>query len=583
MFLPMNKQEMNARGWDSCDIIIVSGDAYVDHPSFGAAMIGRYLESLGYKVGVIAQPDCGGDGSDMLRLGAPKLFWGVTSGAMDSMVSNYTAQGRVRNDDAYSEKGEAFFLLNGNSVRKRPDRALMVYAQTIRRVDKQAFVVLGGVEASLRRFSHYDFIQEKIRHSVLIDTKADVLVYGMGEKAIAEIADRRASSRSIDDVRGICVLKKMADGAIELPPHELLSSDWSLLVKQFDVVQAHSIWSSAKIIAEKDGAWVVAQNLPQPPLNEKELDALYALPFERRPHPEYKRIPAFEMIQNSITAHRGCAGGCAFCSIGFHQGKLMRSRSEHSILREVEVLSESAGFNGHITDVGGPSADMYGARCDKPEEGCIRVSCLFPERCKYFKDDPDRYMSLLDSISRKVKKVSVGSGFRLDLLLSSDKRVLIVAERYMSGQMKIAPEHIDSSVLSYMGKYSQNTVKDFFSRWKRLSMRLKPLVKPYIIVGHPGETEETVAELRSFLRKEGVTVEAVQEFVPTPMTKATALYCAARQGKMPFLLITKGQLRKAKEIVVNVGTDRASPEKTYKGNDRKIKSTNKNDSYGKRK
>ncbi len=558
MFLPINVQEMRHRGWDECDIILVSGEAYVDHPSFGTALIGRYLESLGYRVGVLAQPDYTGDCSDFLRLGMPRLFWGVTSGTMDSIVSNYTAQGRVRNDDAYSDNGEAFLHKNGTDVRRRPDRALMVYAQAIRRVDKNAFIVLGGVEASLRRLSHYDYLQEKIRHSVLIDTKADVLVYGMGEKAIAEIARCRANNECIDSIRGTCMLKKTTAGVPELPTHEEIGSDWSLLVRQFEVLQAHSLWSTAKPVAEKDGAWVVVQYPPQPPMTSEELDALYVLPYERRPHPSYSRIPAFEMIQNSITAHRGCAGGCAFCSIGFHQGKLIRSRSERSILNEVDLIASEHGFGGHISDVGGPSADMYGARCAKPEEGCARESCLFPERCTYFKDDPERYLSLLSSVRKKVKKVSIGSGFRLDLLLSSDKRVVIVAENYISGQMKIAPEHIVGEVLSSMGKYTVGTVKDFFMRWKRLHMQNKPQIRPYIVVGHPGETDETVAQLRAFLTREGIVVEAVQEFVPTPMTKATALYCAARQGKMPYALITKGLLRKAKETVLRAGEDRSA-------------------------
>lgn len=558
MFLPTNVQEMRHRGWDECDIILVSGEAYVDHPSFGVALIGRYLESLGYRVGVLAQPNYTGDCSDFLRLGVPRLFWGVTSGTMDSIVSNYTAQGRVRNDDAYSENGEAFVEKDGANIRRRPDRALMVYAQAIRRVDKTACIVLGGVEASLRRFSHYDYLQEKIRHSVLIDTKADVLVYGMGEKAIAEIARRRESGESLEEIRGTCVFKKTTAGMQELPAHDMIEKDWSLLVRQFEVLRAHSLWSTAKPVAEKDGAWVVVQYPPQPPMTTDELDALYALPYERAPHPSYSRIPAFEMIRNSITAHRGCAGGCAFCSIGFHQGKLIRSRSERSILDEVDTIAAESGFGGHISDVGGPSADMYGAQCAKPEEGCARESCLFPDRCNYFKDDPERYLSLLSSVRKKVKKVSIGSGFRLDLLLSSDKRVIIVADNYISGQMKIAPEHSAAGVLSSMGKYTVGTVKDFFARWKRLHIKDKPQIRPYIVVGHPGETEETIAELCAFLKREGIVVEAVQEFVPTPMTKATALYCAARQGKMPYSLITKGQLRKVKDAVLRAGEDRSA-------------------------
>lgn len=557
MFLPTTMQEMRDRGWDVCDVILVSGEAYVDHPSFGVALIGRYLESLGYRVGVLVQPDYTGDCSEFLRLGVPRLFWGVTSGTMDSIVSNYTAQGRVRNDDAYSDNGKAFIHRNGIDVRCRPDRALMVYAQAIRRVDKAACIVLGGVEASLRRFSHYDYLQEKIRHSVLIDTKADILVYGMGEKAIAEIARRRESGESFEEIRGTCVLKKTTAGVQELPAHDLIEKDWSQLVCQFEVLQAQSLWSTAKPIAEKDGAWVVVQYPSQPPMTTDELDALYALPFERAPHPSYSRIPAFEMIQNSITAHRGCAGGCAFCSIGFHQGKLIRSRSEMSVLREVDIIVSERGFGGHISDVGGPSADMYGAHCVKPDEGCVRESCLFPERCGYFKDDPERYLALLAAVQKKVKKVSIGSGFRLDLLLSSDKRVVIVAEKYISGQMKIAPEHGVAGVLSSMGKYTVGTVKDFFSRWKRLHIKDKPQIRPYIVVGHPGETEETIVELCAFLKREGIVVEAVQEFVPTPMTKATALYCAARQGKMPYSLITKGQLRKVKDAVLRAGEDRS--------------------------
>ena len=529
MFLPVSVKEMQSRGWDRCDVIMVTGDAYVDHPSFGAAVISRYLESLGYKTGVISQPDLD-DPAAISVLGKPRLFWGITSGNVDSMIANYTASGRYRTDDPYSGGNEAFRIsAAGNRIRKRPDRSLNAYAQAVRHYDKEAVVVLGGVEASMRRLSHWDYIQNKIRHSVIIDTKADLLVYGMGERAAGEAARRLAAGEGLDGIKGTVtrMARELFDGSgADLPSHEDIVASREGLLTQNTLLNSAG-WRDDKALYQNDGAWTVVQNPPAAPLSPQELDAIYTLPFERAVHPSHGSVPAFDMIKFSVTSHRGCSGGCAFCGIGLHQGKTVVSRSEESVLKEIGLIRKRNDFKGHITDIGGPSADMYGSHCAGDPARCVRRSCLYPSRCPNYRDDIRRYLRLLERASGMVKKVSIGSGLRLDLALDSEDALKKITERYLSGYLNAAPEHNDADVLRYMGKFSPGLFMRFIKRVKK-NKDGRFRLRPYFIAGHPGETREANSRLVSFLRKNPMDTRAVQVFVPTPMTLSTAYYASGK-------------------------------------------------------
>ncbi len=556
MFLPVSREDMEQAGWDQCDVIMVTGDAYVDHPSFGAAVISRYLESKGFKVGIIAQPDTD-DPDSVSCLGRPRLFWGVTAGNVDSIIANYTASGKIRNDDPYSPDNSAFRTsVKNRDIRRRPDRAVNVYTEMIRRFHKGAFVVAGGIEASLRRFSHWDYLQGKIRHSLLVDSKADMLVYGMGERAAGEIAGRLARGEDTSGIRGT-VIKVTADSAPEqgerLPAHADLKGDPALLLEQNRLMHRAAAWGMNITLSEEDGAWAIIQNPPASPLSQDELDALYDLPFEREPHPMYSRIPAFDMIKFSITAHRGCGGGCSFCGIGLHQGKLIRSRSSKSIMGEVDRLMKRDDFRGHITDVGGPSADMYGARCAGDPSRCTRRSCFYPSRCPNLKDGLDRYMKLLEAVASRAGRVTIGSGLRLDLSLRHPRILEQILKHHISGYLNVAPEHISPEVLEQMGKFKPGEFVSFVKRLKN-NPRTDYRLRPYFIAGHPGETVKANRYLTEFLGRNPMDTRAVQCFVPTPGTYSTALFAGRRDSAGRKLHVpSPGESRRFKENIMGRG------------------------------
>ena len=542
MPLPSTRREMKERGWKQCDVVIlVTGDAYVDHPSFGAPLIGRFLESLGYTVGVLAQPQAEGAGSGSINeLGHPRLFWGVTGGNVDSMVARYTASGRLRRDDAYTPGGTAL-IVGQDGVKRpaRPDRAASAYCRAIRQAHKGAVIVLGGIEASMRRFSHWDFVQSKIRHSLLVDTKADILVYGMGERAVKELAFRMENNMSCEGIPGTVIRKNALpyETVVCLPSHGDLSLAPEKLFLQSELLHSRR----AEILYEQDGAWYLIQHPAAQPLSTEELDSLYALPFTRRPHPMYEeRIPAWEMIKDSVTAHRGCAGGCRFCGISLHQGRTIVSRSESSLMAEIEILKQRKDFSGHITDIGGPSADMYGAVCLADPEKCQRESCLYPRPCPFFKSDVPRYLRLLEQASGKVRKVSIGSGLRLDLSLSRLEWRKAIIGRYLSGYLNIAPEHCHPSVLDAMGKYTPETVNMFMRQLeKEYPFPRAFRLRAYFIAGHPGETAEANREAAAFIRKYKIRAEAVQAFTPLPMTRSAAFYVSKR-GPLGSRIVVPG-------------------------------------------
>lgn len=527
--LPVSREEMARLGWDRCDVIIVTGDAYVDHPSFGAAVIGRYLENQGYKVGVIPQPDISGT-DDILRLGRPRLFVGITSGAMDSMVNHYTSLNRIRSDDAYSE---------GGRPGRRPDRALLKYVNLVQRTMQGVPVVLGGIEASLRRVSHYDFWSDRIRKSVILDTKADILVYGMGERAVAEIAGAASDGRSLEGIRGTAVYmsQKAFEASamrdyVELPSHENVVRDPSAFMEMTLIVERESNpWTGRPLVQRADSRVVVFQP-PAVPLTTREMDRIYELPYSRRPHPSYElQVPAFEMIRNSVTVVRGCSGGCSFCALGLHQGRFITSRSGESVLREVERVAGSDGFGGTISDLGGPTANLYGLGCTGGEamRRCRRSSCLYPEICDRFNTDHSPYTELLDRVSRLagVTNVFVSSGIRFDLALRDPGFIEKLARDHVSGYLKIAPEHFSPPVLRLMRKPQPHLWREFKRIFEEASLKAgkEQYIEPYILVAFPGCRMEDMMKASNELREQGMRPEKAQIFLPTPMTVATAIYC----------------------------------------------------------
>lgn len=528
--LPMTVAEMKERGWDQLDVLIVTGDAYVDHPSFGAAIIGRVLENNGYKVGIIAQPDWKTPES-FLKMGIPRLFVGVTSGNMDSMVNHYTSNNRLRSDDAYTPGGLAG---------KRPDRALLKYTNMLQRAMKGVPIVLGGIEASLRRVTHYDFWSDRLKKSVLLDSKASILVYGMGEKPVIEIADRLFNKKSLDSIPGTVTAihkNKFASKAndVVLPSHEELMADSAEILKLSQQIEENSNpWCGSRLIQKSDSRVIIIEP-PIIPLSSPELDTVYNLPYTRQPHFCYtSEIPAFTMIQDSITAVRGCSGGCSFCAIGLHQGKFITSRSKESVLREVKEIAKSKTFRGTISDVGGPTANLYGLGCGNMEAGklCRRPSCLYPTICKFFKTDHASYMNLLDSVEKQqeVKNVYISSGIRHDVALEDIKFVRRLATKNISGHLRIAPEHTHDRVLALMRKPTREVWEQFAEEFKKASNKIgkKQYIVPYIIAAFPGCTIGDMQAARSFLQTQGAIPKQVQIFLPTPMTVATAMYVTGR-------------------------------------------------------
>jgi len=540
-FLPMTKTEMNNMGWKQLDFIIITGDAYVDHPSFGAAIIARVLEKAGFKVGIIAQPDWKSD-KDWLELGAPRLGFGITAGNLDSMVNHYTAQRKIRHNDAYSPDDKAGL---------RPDRATIIYCNKIRQLYKNVPIIIGGVEASMRRIAHYDFWQDKVRNPILSDAKADILVYGMGEKPILEIAERLNSGidiKDIKDIKGTVVfdssafLQKANQPVIPAQAgiHAVLEKDFIILPDAETCSDKHTFYQMSqlfhnnfheKTIYQKVAGRYIRHNIPSEPMTEQELDAVYSLPFMRLPHPKYegKPIPAFIQIKDSITSHRGCMGGCNFCTIGYHQGKAIQSRSEKSILSELETLTKTKTFKGTVSDIGGPTANMYGMNCKLGyPASCKRNSCLYPEICKQLNTSHQKVIELLNK-ALKVKGINhvfVSSGIRFDLALKDDNYIRHIAAHHTGGILKLAPEHTEPEVLRAMGKTSINLYLDFCELFFQESSKAnkKNSIVPYIIVGHPGSTLQAAIRLGDWLKWRNIKLEQVQEFTPTPMTISTCMY-----------------------------------------------------------
>ncbi|HIP76028.1 MAG TPA: YgiQ family radical SAM protein [Psychromonas hadalis] len=593
-FLPMSRKEMRKLGWDSCDIILVVGDAYVDHPSFGMAIIGRTLEAQGYRVGIIAQPDWLSKDAFM-KLGKPNLFFGVSAGNMDSMINRYTAERRIRHDDAYTPNNEGG---------KRPDRAVLAYTQRCKEAYKSVPVVIGGIEASLRRIAHYDYWSDKVRHSVLLDSKADILLYGNAERPLLEVAHRFASGEEIStmrDIRGTailckeplenwkgldsqtvdklgkidpiinpyadinvaCATQKLADESssdtqvvniqpanahvpaqtkkakpwemtyIQLPSYEQVSKDKMLYAHASRVMHQETNPGCARALAQYHNKRLVWINPPAYPLTTPEIDSVFALPFKRIPHPEYgdAKIPAYDMIRFSINIMRGCFGGCTFCSITEHEGRVIQSRSEDSIVKEVELIRDTVpGFTGAISDLGGPTANMYRLKCKSPkaEQSCRRLSCIFPDICHHMETNHEHTIRLYRRTRRLpgIKKILIASGVRYDLAVEDPLYVKELVEHHVGGYLKIAPEHTEKNTLDKMMKpdmSSYNQFKEMFEKYSKAAGKKQYLI-PYFISAHPGTTDLDMVNLALWLKSNNFKLDQVQNFYPSPLANATTMY-----------------------------------------------------------
>ena len=539
-FLPTTKKEVEMRGWDQLDIILFSADAYVDHPSFGAAVIGRTLEAAGYKVAIVPQPDWHGDYRDFRKLGRPRLFFGVAPGCMDSMVNKYTAARRLRSEDAYSPDGRHDC---------RPEYPTIVYTRILKELYPDVPVVLGGIEASLRRLTHYDYWQDKVRPSILCDSGADMIIYGMGEKPVVELSrqmDEGIPVSAIHDIPQTVYLAPSdsipggitADDII-LHSHEECLQNKKAEADNFRHIEEESNMMHAHRLLQNVGKQTVVVNPPYPPMTTEELDAAFDLPYTRLPHPKYKgkTIPAYEMIKFSVNIHRGCFGGCAFCTISAHQGKFITCRSKESILREVEKVAQMPGFKGYLSDLGGPSANMYGmhGRNHKACEKCKRPSCIHPQICPNLDTNHSKLLEVYRAVDALpyIKKSFIGSGVRYDLLLhrGKDEKANRAAEEYtrelirnhVSGRLKVAPEHTSDKVLMHMRKPSFEQFRQFKTIFDRINKAegLRQQIIPYFISSHPGCTAEDMAELAVITKGLDFHLEQVQDFTPTPMTVST--------------------------------------------------------------
>lgn len=526
--LPMTRAEMDLRGWNELDVLVITGDAYIDHPAFGAAVIGRVLEADGWRIGIIAQPDWTKPES-LTVMGRPRLFCGITAGNLDSMLSHYTAARRKRKEDSYTPGGE---------VGKRPNLATMVYTQLAKKVFPGIPTVLGGLEASLRRTAHYDYWQDKLRPSILQDSKADILVYGMGERAIREIARRIDGQKPLDAIPGTARLlggkesaeRDFSDG-LKLPSFEECKADKKAVLELTRLTEREQNPFSGKSLVQMHGARAVVIERPAKPLTTAEMDRVYELPYTRQPHPSYKEpVPAFTMIQDSVTVVRGCGGGCAFCGLGLHQGRFLTSRSEDSVVREVQTMAASSDFKGTITDLGGPTANLYGCANGVCEacKTCRRASCLYPKICPNLELDAESAIHLMKRVREleKVKHVFIQSGIRMDVALRNPKYIRELAKHHVSGHLKVAPEHMHPNVLKKMRKPGPETFTEFqkaFEAESRAAGKKQYLV-PYFISNFPGSTEKEMKAVEQFVREEEWNLQQVQDFIPLPMTPAAAVY-----------------------------------------------------------
>ena len=558
MFIPTTRDECKVLGWEKLDIVLITGDSYVDSPFIGVSVIGQVLLKAGYRVGIIAQPDV--ETADIGRLGEPELFWGVTGGSIDSMVANYTAtKKRKRSDD----------LTPGGKNDRRPDRAVIVYANLIRRYFKNTKpIVLGGVEASLRRIAHYDYWSDSIRRSILFDAKADILVYGMAEKTIVALADRLRAGQDVADLGGICTIakEKPAHG-IELPSFEEVSRDKHALIDMFHTFYRNNDPLTAKMLYQQQDTRYLVQNPPALPLTQSELDEVYELDFERAQHPHYERlgpVKALETIRFSLTTHRGCYGECNFCSIAVHQGRTVRWRSEDSIVREARRLVQLPDFKGIIQDVGGPTANMYGFECEKKTArgSCADKRCIYPELCPQMEVDHSRQLALLRRLRgiKGVKKVFVASGIRYDMVLADEKHgpayLRDVVRHHTSGQMKVAPEHTQARVLQQMGKPGAGILlqfRDLFTKLTRAA-RKEQYLTYYLIAAHPGCTDKDMRALKRFASRQlQINPRQVQVFTPTPSTYSSLMYYTEIDpftGKQLFVEKDLARKERQKSILV---------------------------------
>ena len=547
-YLPTTKKELQLRGWDEVDVIIFSGDAYIDHPAFGAAVIGRVLEHAGYKVAIVPQPDWRGDHRDFTKLGRPRLFFAITAGSMDSMVNHYTAAKRLRSDDAYTPDGKAGM---------RPDYCTITYSNILRQLYPDVPIVIGGVEASMRRLTHYDYWSNQLKPSILVDSRADILVYGMGEKqmlAIAEAIDNNGENyindnsdnlrgnqhpAALQDIQAIpqvayltnhpC-LQEGEGGRLLLHSHEDAVKSKRVHAENFRLIETESNKINAATIIQAVGNQYVVVNPPYPTMSTEELDAIYDLPFQYHPHPKYKgkHIPAYEMIRFSVCMHRGCFGACSFCTISAHQGKQIASRSQASILRQIDKLKDLPEWKGYLSDLGGPSANMYGMHgkdmtlCEK----CARASCLHPTICKNLNQDFAPLMTIYKQVDKLpyVKKAFVGSGIRYDLMSEEYGKELI--EKHVSGRLKVAPEHTSSEVLKLMRKPAWEEYEKFHRFFERINQQagLRQQLIPYFISSHPGCRNQDMQDLAEKCKRLNYRPEQVQDFTPTPMTLATTMF-----------------------------------------------------------
>jgi uncharacterized radical SAM protein YgiQ len=562
-FLPTTRAEMDALGWDACDIILVTGDAYVDHPSFGMAIVGRLLEAQGFRVGIIAQPDWQ-SAEPFKVLGPPALYFGVTGGNMDSMVNRYTADRRLRHNDSYTPGGEGG---------KRPDRAAIVYSQRCREAYPGCTIVLGGIEASLRRIAHYDYWSDKVRRSILPDAKGDILLYGNAERALIEVSHRLANGAKpsgLDDVRGVALMKprvpegwtethaddldsadegaRMTAGqvVVRLPAYEQVIEDKEAYARASRVLHRESNPGNARALVQRHGDRELWITPPPIPLTTPEMDAVYDLPYARGPHPAYgdAKIPAWDMIKFSVTIMRGCFGGCTFCSITEHEGRIIQNRSEESILQEIETIRDkTAGFTGIISDIGGPTANMYRMACKdkRTEELCRRPSCVFPAICPNLNTSHDDLIALYKKARELpgVKKVMVASGVRYDLAVESPEYVKELVTHHVGGYLKIAPEHTEGGPLAKMMKPGIGTYDKFKVMFDEAAKKAgkEYFLIPYFIAAHPGTTDEDMMNLAIWLKKNRYRADQVQTFLPSPMAVATAMY---HSGSNPLKAVRRG-------------------------------------------
>jgi len=548
-FLPISTDDLRERGWEELDVILITGDAYVDHPSYGAAIIGRVLEDAGFKAGIIAQPDWR-HSDDFLKLGRPRLFFGITAGNLDSILSNYTANKSIRKKDDYSP---------GGNIGLRPNRAAIVYANKVKELFPDTPIVLGGIEASLRRLAHYDYWSDSVRRSILIDSKADLLVYGMGEKQAVETAIRLSDGRKIkdlDNIRGTVAVRNNISGLTDyviIPSFEEVASDKDKFIEAFKIIYLENDPFKGKTVIQKYGDRFIIQYPPVLPLTTKELDRVYSLNFARDWHPIYdkaKGVPGFETVRNSIISHRGCCGECSFCSLGFHQGRIIQSRSPESILREIKLLADSKDFKGTITDIGGPTANLYGAKCKSWEANgaCKYKKCLTPTKCKNLQLGYREALKLLRDALKipKVKHVFIGSGVRYDLLVDrySDEYLKELCKHHISGRLKVAPEHTVDYILELMNKPAFKTYEAFCKKFRDINKALnkKQYLVNYFITSHPGSDLETALKMALYLAERRLRPEQIQDFIPLPMTVSGCMYWA---NKHPF---TGEKLYVAKDV-----------------------------------